>query len=228
MRSVRMCGVLAIAATVALTAACSCCGTASGGGGGGGNPTGAQTTPVTLTWWHNGTTDPAQTVWQQVADAYHAAHPNVSFKISPMQNEAVQDQDPGCPAGQRPARHLPAMGRRRAGHPGRSPASSMDITQAVAPGSASSARCGEGLAGRRQAVRHALRPAHRRLLVPHRPVRPGRHHRTADHDGRAQRRRHEAEGRRHRADRDRQQGQVARRVLVGVLRHPRVPDGHAS
>ena len=87
MRSIRTCVAIAIAATVALTAACS---SSSGGSKkteqGGGS--------VTLTWWHNGSSEPGLTTWKQVADAYHAAHPNVSFKINPMQNEAFKTKIP--------------------------------------------------------------------------------------------------------------------------------------
>jgi len=50
--------------------------------------------PVTLTWWHNATTDPGKGVWQSVADAYHTAHPDVSFKVEPMQNEQFQTKVP--------------------------------------------------------------------------------------------------------------------------------------
>jgi len=47
-----------------------------------------------LTWWHNGDQDPAKGVWQSVADAYHTAHPNVTFKISPTQNETLKTKVP--------------------------------------------------------------------------------------------------------------------------------------
>ena len=91
MLSVRKCGALAIAAVAAaaLTAACS----SSKGGGGGGASVDASK-PVTLTWWHNGSAEPALSTWKQVADAYHAAHPNVTFKINPMQNEAFRTKVP--------------------------------------------------------------------------------------------------------------------------------------
>jgi raffinose/stachyose/melibiose transport system substrate-binding protein len=45
---------------------------------------------VTLTWWHNATDDPLKGYFQSVADAYHALHPNVSFKVEPIQNESIQ------------------------------------------------------------------------------------------------------------------------------------------
>jgi raffinose/stachyose/melibiose transport system substrate-binding protein len=43
--------------------------------------------PVNLTWWHNATADPGKAQWQAAADAYHAAHPNVTFTVDPIQNE---------------------------------------------------------------------------------------------------------------------------------------------
>jgi raffinose/stachyose/melibiose transport system substrate-binding protein len=52
------------------------------------------TGPVTLTWWHNGTTDPLNTLWQQLADEYHSTHPDVSFKIEPIQNEQFPTKVP--------------------------------------------------------------------------------------------------------------------------------------
>jgi raffinose/stachyose/melibiose transport system substrate-binding protein len=45
--------------------------------------------PVTLTWWHNATADPGKSYFQGVADAYKKLHPNVSFKILPIQNEQL-------------------------------------------------------------------------------------------------------------------------------------------
>ncbi len=82
MSVLRSCAALAVTAAVALTAGC--------GGSDGASKDGS----VTLTWWHNGTADPAHTAWQEVADAYHAAHPKVSFKINPMQNEQFQTKVP--------------------------------------------------------------------------------------------------------------------------------------
>ncbi|MFD1051621.1 ABC transporter substrate-binding protein, partial [Kibdelosporangium lantanae] len=49
---------------------------------------------MTLTWWHNGSSEPLKSLWQQVADDYHAAHPNVSFKVEPIQNEQFQTKVP--------------------------------------------------------------------------------------------------------------------------------------
>jgi len=57
---------------------------------------------VTLTWWHNQTADPGKGFWQTVANEYHAAHPNVTIDVVPIQNEqfttkipvALQSADP--------------------------------------------------------------------------------------------------------------------------------------
>jgi raffinose/stachyose/melibiose transport system substrate-binding protein len=45
---------------------------------------------VTVNWWHISTTDPAKTVFQSIADAYHTAHPNVTIKITILENEAFK------------------------------------------------------------------------------------------------------------------------------------------
>lgn len=63
---------------------------ACGGGQGTGQATAtgaASGGKVTLTWWHNATADPLKGFWQQVADDYTREHPNVTFEISPVQNE---------------------------------------------------------------------------------------------------------------------------------------------
>jgi raffinose/stachyose/melibiose transport system substrate-binding protein len=60
---------------------------------GGGSDQSAKADPnakVTLTWWHNGVGAPLAPYFQSVADEYTAAHPNVTFKISPIQNEQIQ------------------------------------------------------------------------------------------------------------------------------------------
>jgi raffinose/stachyose/melibiose transport system substrate-binding protein len=46
--------------------------------------------PVTLTWWHNATSDPLAGFWQDVADEFEADHPNVTIKVSGFQNEELQ------------------------------------------------------------------------------------------------------------------------------------------
>jgi len=45
---------------------------------------------VTVEWWHISTTDPGKAVFQGIADAYMAAHPNVTIKITILENEAFK------------------------------------------------------------------------------------------------------------------------------------------
>src|SRR4051794_28413912 len=46
--------------------------------------------PVTINWWHIANTDPLKTVWKQAADQYMKAHPNVTIKITVLENEAFK------------------------------------------------------------------------------------------------------------------------------------------
>jgi raffinose/stachyose/melibiose transport system substrate-binding protein len=43
--------------------------------------------PVTITWWHIATDEPGSNNWQAIADAYTAAHPNVTIEITILANE---------------------------------------------------------------------------------------------------------------------------------------------
>src|SRR5690348_6067671 len=60
----------------------------------GGSSSGGGSQPVTLTWWHNANNDPGKSAFQKVADDYHAAHPNVTFKVQPIQNEDIKTKIP--------------------------------------------------------------------------------------------------------------------------------------
>jgi raffinose/stachyose/melibiose transport system substrate-binding protein len=79
----------AVAVATALALSASAC-----GGGSSKSTAGTADSPVTLTWWHNGDQEPGRGVWQSVADAYHQAHSNVSFKVSPTQNETLKTKIP--------------------------------------------------------------------------------------------------------------------------------------
>src|SRR3954465_15015117 len=46
--------------------------------------------PVTINWWHIQNTDPMKTVWKQAADEYMKAPPNVTIKITVLENEAFK------------------------------------------------------------------------------------------------------------------------------------------
>ena len=94
MRSLRKPAVVAMAAASALALAA--CG--SSGGGSASSSTGK----VTLTWWTNATAGQLKTVWQQAATAFHAAHPNVTIQVEPLQNEAFTTKVPPALASSNP------------------------------------------------------------------------------------------------------------------------------
>jgi raffinose/stachyose/melibiose transport system substrate-binding protein len=81
MRNVYKCGAALIGAALLLTAC---------GGGSGGSGSTDPNAKVTLTWWHNSPDDPLKSYWQTLANDYTAKHPNVTFKIEPVQNEQIQ------------------------------------------------------------------------------------------------------------------------------------------
>jgi raffinose/stachyose/melibiose transport system substrate-binding protein len=45
---------------------------------------------VTITWWHIQVADDQKALWQQMADDYMAAHPNVQVDITVLENEAFK------------------------------------------------------------------------------------------------------------------------------------------
>jgi raffinose/stachyose/melibiose transport system substrate-binding protein len=46
--------------------------------------------PVTIDWWHISINDPGKKDMQAIADAYTALHPNVTIKITVLENEAFK------------------------------------------------------------------------------------------------------------------------------------------
>jgi raffinose/stachyose/melibiose transport system substrate-binding protein len=46
--------------------------------------------PVTINWWHIANNEPLKSIWKQAADEYHAQHPNVTIKITVLENEAFK------------------------------------------------------------------------------------------------------------------------------------------
>ncbi len=74
----------ALMVTVALaTAALAACsgGSSTGSTPSAGGASSADTSPVTLTLWHNYGTQQNAVATQKLTDAYHEAHPNVTFKV---------------------------------------------------------------------------------------------------------------------------------------------------
>jgi raffinose/stachyose/melibiose transport system substrate-binding protein len=57
---------------------------------------------VTLTWWTNATSGTLKTDWQQAADSFHKAHPNVTIDIDPIQNEQFTTKIPLALQGSNP------------------------------------------------------------------------------------------------------------------------------
>ncbi|MCW4385198.1 extracellular solute-binding protein [Salinibacterium sp. SYSU T00001] len=45
---------------------------------------------VTITWWHNATSDPLQGLWADVAAEFEADHPGVTVEVTGYQNEDLQ------------------------------------------------------------------------------------------------------------------------------------------
>jgi raffinose/stachyose/melibiose transport system substrate-binding protein len=82
MRTTSKCAAVAAVAAALTLAACGSGSNSSGSSGNSGN----SGVKGTLTWWHNGNTQPLRGTWQQVANAYHAAHAKVSFNINPIQS----------------------------------------------------------------------------------------------------------------------------------------------
>jgi raffinose/stachyose/melibiose transport system substrate-binding protein len=64
-------------AAAAVLAACSSSGSSPAAAG----SSGSGSSPVTLTLWHNYGTEQNAVATQKLADAYHALHPNVTFKV---------------------------------------------------------------------------------------------------------------------------------------------------
>ncbi len=53
-------------------------------------PSDAAAEPVTITWYHIQNNDPGLSLWQELADEYTAAHPNVTIDIQVNENEAFK------------------------------------------------------------------------------------------------------------------------------------------
>jgi len=77
---------------VALGAAATLLLAGCGGGGGDKNSSssGGGSKKVTINWWHIQNTEPLRPIWDQIAKQYMAQHPNVTIKITPIENEAFK------------------------------------------------------------------------------------------------------------------------------------------
>jgi raffinose/stachyose/melibiose transport system substrate-binding protein len=84
LRTTRVAAVVATALLAATTAAC------AGGGGTASAPATSPDGKTVITWWHNATQDTLKNYFQDAANRYTAAHPDVTFQIEPVQNETIQ------------------------------------------------------------------------------------------------------------------------------------------
>jgi raffinose/stachyose/melibiose transport system substrate-binding protein len=91
MRTNRMAAAVAAAVTLAI-AACSSGGSTSSTTAAGSST--SSTATVALSWWNNGTAQPLLGIWQSAVSAFHAAHPNVTIRSVPHQNEFFKTNMP--------------------------------------------------------------------------------------------------------------------------------------
>lgn len=54
----------------------------------------ASSKAVTLVWWHNANQGAGKALWAQAAKEFHAAHPDVTIKVVPFQNEQFKTKIP--------------------------------------------------------------------------------------------------------------------------------------
>ncbi|MEW6224396.1 MAG: extracellular solute-binding protein [Chloroflexota bacterium] len=53
-------------------------------------PSPTEAAPVEIEWYHIQNNDPGKSLWQALADEYTAAHPNVTIKLTVLENEAFK------------------------------------------------------------------------------------------------------------------------------------------
>jgi raffinose/stachyose/melibiose transport system substrate-binding protein len=84
---------VAVATAVAI-AACSSSSSSSSSTSSTSASSSSSSVKVTLTWWNNGNTQPLLGVWQNVAAAFHATHPNVTITVVPIQSDLFTTKMP--------------------------------------------------------------------------------------------------------------------------------------
>lgn len=92
MRGSRKPVIAAIAVAAALTIAA--CSSSSSSTTSSTSSSSSSTTKVTLSWWNNGNTQPLLGVWQSVAAAFHASHPNITITVVPIQSDLFATKMP--------------------------------------------------------------------------------------------------------------------------------------
>jgi len=95
MRGSRRPVIVAVAVATAIAiAACSSSSSNSSSASGTSSSSSSSSVKVTLTWWNNGNTQPLLGVWQSVAAAFHATHPNVTITVVPIQSDLFTTKMP--------------------------------------------------------------------------------------------------------------------------------------
>ena len=187
-------------------------------------PSEAAAEPVTITWYHIQNNDPGLSLWKTLADEYTAAHPNVTIDIQVLENEAfktklttlLQQGDVpdlfqtwgggGLASRSRPASSRTSPPTSRTGRTPSTPAPSA-CTRSTARSTACRSTSAWSASGTNKAFTEAgitTPPATWDELLDDRP---------------------DAQGQGHHPDRPRRQGQVDRRLLLGVPGGPRVRPG---
>ena len=170
---------------------------------------------MTLVWWHNVTQGPGLKLYKDIASEFQKTHPNVTIKAIPLQNEQFKTKIPIALQSDSPPDVFQSWGggglvdQQKAGKVA-------NVTKYVASwiktigGSAA----GWQVNGKQYAIPYSLGVVG--LLVQQRAVQAGRRLVDAEDLAAVPRGHREAQERRHHSDRDRQQGRVAGRVLLGL------------
>src|SRR5580693_376641 len=85
---------VAVAAALAIAACSSSSSSSSSSSTSSTSASSSSSAKVTLTWWNNGNTQPLLGVWDSVAAAFHASHPNVSVSVVPIQSDLFTTKMP--------------------------------------------------------------------------------------------------------------------------------------
>jgi raffinose/stachyose/melibiose transport system substrate-binding protein len=112
---------------------------------------------VKITWWHNADRQPGRGFWQTVANEYHAAHPNVTIEVLPLQNEQFKTKIPVALQSSSPPDLFQQWGGGQLAEQVQA-GKVMDITDAVKPwiGNLGTAAAGWQVNGRQYGVPYTL------------------------------------------------------------------------
>ena len=130
---------------------------------------------MTLSWWNNANTQPLLGVFNNVIKQFEAAHPNVTIKNVPMQNEQFKTKVTPALRGNSPPDIYQQWGSGGQATQVQS-GKVADISSEVISVDRLARHPGDRVADQREVVRRPLRPARGRLLVPQGPVPAGRDH----------------------------------------------------